>query len=994
MSETRITRRDFHLLFERQTTAVHKIVVTRFQGHRLEMEDFHFHLDSAVLLPDYDIGEGAADRITALTVLAAGLAHAKTNPARKALVAGHADSSGASDYNLKLSQQRADCVLACWTGDKVAYTNLCAVRSKTEDYQQILQWVHQSKGWNCHPGPTDNIHGNGTSTALKNFKTAYNAEFSQSLPVTGACDKVTWEAFFDLYNQGIAQFLATSIEGLAAYRASLRFVDPGRRTVGCGESWPVEGMGVDGLQSAANRRVEILFFDPGQEPLLECHPAPNQCKATECELYWTKCFKHTPIPVKAGPVPAPGEALDIVSCDDHFAPSAETLSIAYKLKGLEGKPVTLEITSPRADATPLFTRELTGDEKTSGDHTFAWDGKPTAGALKDLYIHPLWSPYKVTLRSGSLKDEAEFKVLYHSLAISRGPWTHDGQEPPTADQRNWVAYRLNELGFYGGPVYQDTEEYLDKAIIRYKANHKAMHRKYSKDYKADITPELIAALEAGDNKRVDIEPDAVTDPAATSRIWVEALTYERTTGNGNEFRNQTNRATTDAARLNRPLLPLEVEIFLKSKTDARTAAPEAIGPVRINWKHTDLDEDLTLLPEDKASSPSKTRKYVAKALKLRGGGPGADNCPRSLGGIRNPDMTHYQAPWFQGGIYEPYQVEDDATHKTVFAKACTNKAKYPKRLGRSGILARTSIIGCDDYQFRAEIDFTGEPNQAELEKFHGYTDADSRIHVRTGIFRIWRRNRVAYEVNWPARSGGGEWDLIHNEYKAAYVDLDVGSMKKAKISELITEKQYQDIVIARTANKDRTKISLKENAVYGLPLPAQGAKESARDYRARLKTLTGDNYWSLIADSIVDALAGAVRPQEPVGFVVMNFLAHEAVDVKKVDGTIAEAGHISWTTSFGMADSHAMIDMKDPDKVYYVVGHEMGHNFYLRHSENTGDKPPGHHDTSDHNCIMAYSSTSSGHAHQAPGVFEPHLCGKCNLKLRGWDMDKLPGNSD
>ena len=89
-----------------------------------------------------------------------------------------------------------------------------------------------------------------------------------------------------------------------------------------------------------------------------------------------------------------------------------------------------------------------------------------------------------------------------------------------------------------------------------------------------------------------------------------------------------------------------------------------------------------------------------------------------------------------------------------------------------------------------------------------------------------------------------------------------------------------------------------------------------------------------------------------------------------------------------------MIDMKDPDKVYYVVGHEMGHNFYLRHSENTGDKPPGHHDTSDHNCIMAYSSTSSGHAHQAPGVFEPHLCGKCNLKLRGWDMDKLPGNSD
>jgi hypothetical protein len=994
MSEIKITRRDFTLLFERQTTEVHKIVVTRFQGHRLEMEDFHFHLDSAVLMPDYDIGEGGADRITALTVLATGLAHAKLNPARKALVAGHTDSSGAADYNTKLSQQRADCVLACWTGDKAAYTNICVVKGKTEDYQQILKWAHQSKGWDCDPGPIDNSHGDGTSTALKNFKTAYNAEFSQALPITGTCDKATWDAFFDLYNQGIANFLSTDVEGLAAYRAGLKFVDPGRKTVGCGESWPVEGIGVDGLQSAANRRVEILFFDPGQEPLLECHPAPNQCKATECELYWTKCFKHTPIPVKAGPVPVTDELLDIVSCDDHFAPSAETLSIGYKLKSLEGKTVTLEITSARADATPLFSKELTAEEKTSGDHMFEWDGKPTAGALKDLYIHPLWSPYKVTLKSGGLKDEAEFKVLYHSVEISRGPWTHDEKEPPKSDQKNWVAYKLNELGFYGGPVYHDRESYLDKAIVRYKANHKAMHLKYIKDYKTDITPELIAALEAGENKRVDVEPEAIQDPAATSRIWVEALTYERTTGAGTEFGDSTNRVTTDAARLNRPILPLEVEIFLKSKTDAKTAAPEAIGPVRVNWKHTDIDEDLTLLPEDKASSPSKARKYVEKALKLHSGGPGKDNCPRALGGIRNPPTTHYQAPWFQGLPYEPYKVEDDAGNSTVFVKACTDKAKYPKRMGRAGIMVRTSIIGGDDYKFKAEIDFTGEPNKADLEKFHGYTDAASRIHADTGIFRVWRQNRVAYEVNWPARTGGGQWDLIHNEYKAAYLDLDVANMTKAKITELITEKQYQDIVIANTANKDRSKISLKEDAVYGLALPAQGATEAPDDYRTRLNTLTGDDYWKLIANSIVEALGDAIRPKAPVGFVVMNFHTHEAVDVKKLNGTIDEAGYISWTVSYGKPDSHALIDMKDVDKVYYVVGHEMGHNLYLRHSENTSDKPPGHHDTADHNCIMAYSSSGSGHAHQAPGTFEPHFCGKCNLKLRGWDMDKLPGNSN
>jgi hypothetical protein len=314
-------------------------------------------------------------------------------------------------------------------------------------------------------------------------------------------------------------------------------------------------------------------------------------------------------------------------------------------------------------------------------------------------------------------------------------------------------------------------------------------------------------------------------------------------------------------------------------------------------------------------------------------------------------------------------------------------------MGRSGIMVRTSIIGGDDYRFKAEIDFTGEPNKADLEKFHGYTDEASRIHAETGILRVWRRNRVAYEVNWPARTGGGEWDLIHNEYKAAYLDLDIGAMTKAKISEVITEKQFQDIVIAHTANKDRSKITLKDTSVYGLTLPAQGPTEAPATYRKRIRTLTYANFWGLIVDPIVEALGNAIRPKDPVGFVVMNFHAHEAIDVKKTDGTLDEAGYISWTSSYGMADSHAMIDMKDPDKVYYVVGHEMGHNLYLYHSENTTDKNPGNHDTADHNCIMSYSSSTSGHAHQQAGIFEPHLCGKCNLKVRGWDMSKLPGNS-
>ena len=104
MAKIKITRRDFPLVFERQTTEFHKIVVTRFKGFILEMEDFHFHFDSAVMLPDYDVAEAAADHITALTVLATGLAHARKFSTRRTMVAGHTDTSSADDYNVKISQ--------------------------------------------------------------------------------------------------------------------------------------------------------------------------------------------------------------------------------------------------------------------------------------------------------------------------------------------------------------------------------------------------------------------------------------------------------------------------------------------------------------------------------------------------------------------------------------------------------------------------------------------------------------------------------------------------------------------------------------------------------------------------------------------------------------------------------------------------------------------------------------------------------------------------
>src|SRR5262249_31972904 len=160
--------------------------------------------------------------------------------------------------------------------------------------------------------------------------------------------------------------------------------------------------------------------------------------------------------------------------------------------------------------------------KADGDHVFTWKGDTTCkgGDLAGRYISPLHGPYKVHIYvDEKYTDEAEFKVLYHSIKIRKGPFTPDEQEPKKL--KDWVQYKLNELGYYGGPVGKDTEKYLEKAVIRYKVNHKDLHQiKYSK-YDDSITPKLVAALRAGDNGRNYLDEAAFSNGAAVSNILVE-----------------------------------------------------------------------------------------------------------------------------------------------------------------------------------------------------------------------------------------------------------------------------------------------------------------------------------------------------------------------------------------------------------------------------------------------------------------------------------------
>jgi peptidoglycan hydrolase-like protein with peptidoglycan-binding domain len=306
---TLIRPRHAGTVFNRATGGKHTFVLKRFRAHVLDVQDLHFHFDSAVLMPDFNAGSQGLDGVdddgvTGLDVVRTVYRHLERHPEQKILIAGHADRRGSAAYNVELSQLRADNVLHVLQGNRDAWVGICVKKSRVEDYQQILKWLATSWGWACDPGKIDNILGPKTRAAVRAFQETYNRGapslpdgFKANITVDGIVGRQTWGAFFDVYMRALQLALEVDAPKLRAIQQGLRFVDPARKTVGCGEHFPrsanpaLNGQSSTGngarstAGDAADRRVEILFFDPGEEPRLDCHAGSGRCVPAACEIY-------------------------------------------------------------------------------------------------------------------------------------------------------------------------------------------------------------------------------------------------------------------------------------------------------------------------------------------------------------------------------------------------------------------------------------------------------------------------------------------------------------------------------------------------------------------------------------------------------------------------------------------------------------------------------------------------------------------------------------
>jgi outer membrane protein OmpA-like peptidoglycan-associated protein len=245
----------------------------------IELVDALFRTNSAVVLPE---GEAPGSTVshpafTAAGMVATALRFNEEHPGKRILVAGHTDTTANADFNQKLSDERAQCALAILSGgseQREAFKSLCDGRHTVSDYKQILSWVSRAfadLAFDCDPGAIDENPATATEP-VRRFQKAYNANKASlgatapDLAVDGVVGPLTWGAFFDCYELALQQELGEDAAGLQALRDALRFADEDRRALGFSEHFPIEELGVDEFESQSNRRVELLFFDEGEEP--------------------------------------------------------------------------------------------------------------------------------------------------------------------------------------------------------------------------------------------------------------------------------------------------------------------------------------------------------------------------------------------------------------------------------------------------------------------------------------------------------------------------------------------------------------------------------------------------------------------------------------------------------------------------------------------------------------------------------------------------------
>jgi len=968
----------------------------------IEIVDGHFHHNCA--LPCLD------EKGNLITALSSVFVHAAKNNEKELIVEGHADQSGDDEYNLRISKRRAEAIKALLEDEKELWNGVVDANGKdqkieTEDYQQTLKSLAVKYGWPCDPGKVDNKNGPKTENGVRNFQKEYNSRFMEKgeLTVDGKMGPKTWEAVFNVLRSLL-------IEGLK----SKNLDSPPELTYGypdgdgiypCGECSPV----TDLEKSEEDRRVELVFYNAGEWSPAKPPAAGRKIDKSKDPVSEQKWGKKA-IPLDEIILPE----IRIVSIDDHFAPCKEKLVVNYEMKYVAEADMQLEVSGDQYPNNPVYTIQLSADEKSDGKHTFEWDGMTncTDGPLKDAYVNPLFAPYTIRIyKNDTFSATNQFKVLYHSIALSIGSYTADGKEPDkAADLIKWVQYKLNTLGYFAGPVDGVKNDQTIRAIKRYTYAMPGMNE-IDDENNADFQ----SHLEKGDGKRSIIEGNTLPEKGKSAKVFIDSdYFYEDL---NTEFMNSQGHGDKEKDKLDRVEFPLEVTIYLSSKNDKNGSgkgieAPETIGDAEIEWNVSDPVEDVSIIPQSTDAIPSHALDYVKSTLKGLGQNSAVpenagDNCPSANNGVRGTNKDYFLA----GQDLLPFS--SNVSGDRVFSKVHYDSTVEPNKIGKTGIIFLMSYIAGDNYAIKAAVCFENSKRKDGLIKMHEeFTGKkiSEILFVQTGKMTLWRRHHVADEVNWPAPKTPIKWGDVVKAYKMATSELQTNHTVKT-IQNFFNnhdKKQYENIIKLHFSgtgifsSAEINSISFNDKGMYPFPISQQGSM-SPKIYKKLLIDKVKKFSNTTLLMMIANYTRLVCKRTNSSGAIVMNVNWMEKIKVKHSFLFISwEKEYIPKNFCIGLRSGVTIIDNEYSKELQdgFLISHEVGHCRYLTHHETKGSgnsDNPNDHDRNDHNCIMCYpwGIKSRNVAWKRNDKETATFCGKCILKLRGWKVANggLPAQS-
>jgi hypothetical protein len=714
------------------------------------------------------------------------------------------------------------------------------------------------------------------------------------------------------------------------------------------------------------------------------------------------------------------------NADHHFVPSVEIVNFDYSIKGLTNEKVELEISSDYYPNNPIYTRELTAGEKVDGDYKIiGWNGMANgAGPLQNKYISPLYAPYKVKLKCGKIAnggtEQKLFFVLYHSINIQDGTYTINDNEPDSNAQLiKWVQYKLNRLGYFSGPVDNTDSPQFRRAISRYTY---AMPGLYGNDKTIDDynNATFQQQLREGKGTRQILPNNRFPAAGNQAKAYID---HDYFNVSYNDFLNAQGHTISDAAWLDRFEWPLEVSIYLLSKNDDNGTKngirdPQAVGPVDIEWAVEDTPETTNHLPAPgNAHIPSRTKNYAEAALQATravAGNNDNDNCPDTNGnGQRHNPLRN--ADYFGIGNYpEPFTSQN--VGGIVYTKAYVDANANPGKVGKAGILFRGSYIAGDTYKVKAKISFTRH-NADNNQLAQSHTDLanktqktlDNMLGAKTGEIVIWRRHHISAVVNWANPGRNVDFDGIAQTYEFANCELNT-THTSYNVEQLFDTDGKRNALLDQFGNTvqawPRGDMVFNNRGLYPLPFRAQNRDESSADYKIYIydQAIMIQQVFDVIAESVYNKVS-VLRPAGTIILRVDPFAPvriRREINIRFFRGIIESI--VNWIPNYHQSDYlHAtsaglvkgVVLMNNvqtaADKDKYLFAHEMAHCRYLQHWEAglMGGGKPQDHDQNDHNCIMSYAeeiTSRHGLSWSKTSLDEPRFCGKCILKLRGWDV--------